>query len=165
MAQVRQATGLKMSTNMCVTRFAHLPEALRLKPIDVLLTDLHYWGGFVGDLALGPIAEVCLTAPWRWTTSGSTSPTSLYHPGAAEPNPALADQFTLFRATSGATGMFRAASGATEPRMARRARAASGATEPLMASDRIPFILHSIDFIMAIFRKWVRSRVHPGLRR
>lgn len=57
MAEVRKATGLKMSTNMCVTRFSHLAEALRLKPIDVLLTDLHYWGGYAGDLALGPIAD------------------------------------------------------------------------------------------------------------
>ena len=29
MAEVRRATGLKMSTNMCVTRFEHIPEAMR----------------------------------------------------------------------------------------------------------------------------------------
>lgn len=57
MAAVRETTGLKMSTNMCVTRFTDLAQALRIKPIDVLLTDLHYWGGFAGDLALGPIAD------------------------------------------------------------------------------------------------------------
>lgn len=57
MAEVRQATGLKMSTNMCVTRFAHLAEALQVRPIDVLLTDLHYFGGYVGNLALGPVAD------------------------------------------------------------------------------------------------------------
>ena len=54
-------TGLKMSTNMCVTSFAHIPEALRLKPIDVLLCDHHYFGGFAGCLALGPI---CTAAGW-----------------------------------------------------------------------------------------------------
>ncbi|SIN87083.1 glucarate dehydratase [Singulisphaera sp. GP187] len=64
MAEVRKATGLKMSTNMCVTRFAHLAEAFRRKPIDVLLTDLHYFGGFAGNLALGPIAEAA-----GWTLS------------------------------------------------------------------------------------------------
>jgi glucarate dehydratase len=42
MAEVRRATGLKMSTNMCVTRFADMAEALRLHPIDVLLCDHHY---------------------------------------------------------------------------------------------------------------------------
>ncbi|MBX6311441.1 MAG: glucarate dehydratase [Isosphaeraceae bacterium] len=61
MAEVRRATGLRMSTNMCVTRFEHLPEALRLRPIDVLLCDHHYFGGFAGCQALGPIAD---TAGW-----------------------------------------------------------------------------------------------------
>ena len=61
MAEVRKETGLKMSTNMCVTRFEHLAEALRVKPIDVLLCDLHYFGGIAGCLALGP---VCDAAGW-----------------------------------------------------------------------------------------------------
>jgi glucarate dehydratase len=61
MAEVRRETGLKMSTNMCVTSFAHIPEALKLKPIDVLLCDHHYFGGFAGCLALGPI---CKAAGW-----------------------------------------------------------------------------------------------------
>ena len=64
MAEVRRATGLKMSTNMCVTQFAHIPEALRLHPIDVLLCDHHYFGGFAGCLALGPIARAA-----GWTLS------------------------------------------------------------------------------------------------
>ncbi len=61
MAVVRRETGLKMSTNMCVTQFEHIPEALKLKPIDVLLCDHHYFGGFAGCQALGPI---CRAAGW-----------------------------------------------------------------------------------------------------
>jgi glucarate dehydratase len=64
MAEVRQATGLKMSTNMCVTQFEHIPEALRLHPIDVLLCDHHYFGGFAGCQALGPIGRAA-----GWTLS------------------------------------------------------------------------------------------------
>jgi glucarate dehydratase len=64
MAEVRNATGLKMSTNMCVTRFEHIPEALRLHPIDVLLCDHHYFGGFAGCQALGPISRAA-----GWTLS------------------------------------------------------------------------------------------------
>ncbi len=64
MAEVRKETGLKMSTNMCVTRFEHLAEALRVKPIDVLLCDLHYFGGISGCLALGPICDAA-----GWTMS------------------------------------------------------------------------------------------------
>jgi glucarate dehydratase len=61
MAEVRRETGLKMSTNMCVTSFAHIAEALARKPIDVLLCDHHYFGGFAGCQALGPI---CRAAGW-----------------------------------------------------------------------------------------------------
>jgi glucarate dehydratase len=64
MAAVRRQTGLKMSTNMCVTRFEHIPEALKLKPIDVLLCDHHYFGGFAGCQALGPISRAA-----GWTLS------------------------------------------------------------------------------------------------
>lgn len=64
MAEVRKATGLKMSTNMCVTRFEDLGEALRVHPIDVLLCDHHYFGGFAGCQALGPIGRAA-----GWTLS------------------------------------------------------------------------------------------------
>jgi len=62
MAEVRRTTGLPMSTNMCVTRFDHIAEALRLQPVDVVLIDHHYWGGMAGCLALGPVADA---ASWR----------------------------------------------------------------------------------------------------
>jgi L-alanine-DL-glutamate epimerase-like enolase superfamily enzyme len=62
MAEVRKETGLTMSTNMCVTRFEHVPDALRLKPVDVVLADHHYWGGMIGCQALG---QVCNMAGWR----------------------------------------------------------------------------------------------------
>ncbi|HWE40304.1 MAG TPA: enolase C-terminal domain-like protein [Isosphaeraceae bacterium] len=64
MAEVRQETGLKMSTNMCVTSVAHVPEALRVHPIDVLLLDHHYFGGIAACQALEPIAKVA-----GWTLS------------------------------------------------------------------------------------------------
>ncbi|HXG11071.1 MAG TPA: enolase C-terminal domain-like protein [Gemmataceae bacterium] len=61
MAEVRQATGLRMSTNMCVTRFEHVPEAVRLQPIDVVLSDHHYWGGIPACQELG---RLCETLGW-----------------------------------------------------------------------------------------------------
>ncbi len=62
MAKVREATGLPMSTNMCVTEFGHIPEALRLKPIDVVLCDHHYWGGIPACQALGEMGDA---AGWK----------------------------------------------------------------------------------------------------
>jgi len=62
MAEVRKATGLPMSTNMCVTRFEHIKEALQLQPIDVVLADNHYWGGIAACQELG---RICQTVGWR----------------------------------------------------------------------------------------------------
>jgi glucarate dehydratase len=57
MADVRRATGLKMSTNMCVTRFEHIPDAVINKPIDVVLGDHHGWGGLTAFQSLGLFTE------------------------------------------------------------------------------------------------------------
>ncbi len=62
MAEVRKATGLTMSTNMCVTRFEHIRDAVRLQPVDVVLADHHYWGGIPACQELG---RACETLGWR----------------------------------------------------------------------------------------------------
>lgn len=64
MAEVRRASGLKMSTNMCVTRFEHVASAIETRPIDVVLCDHHGWGGIPACLELGRICEVL-----GWTMS------------------------------------------------------------------------------------------------
>ncbi len=61
MAEVRKETKLPMSTNMCVTRFEHVPDAIRLKPVDVVLSDHHYWGGIPACQELG---RLCETLGW-----------------------------------------------------------------------------------------------------
>lgn len=57
MAEVRRQTGLKMSTNMCVTQLEHIPPAVRIQPVDVVLADHHGWGGFAACQALGMMAS------------------------------------------------------------------------------------------------------------
>src|SRR5262245_1219672 len=64
MAEVRRQTGLKMSTNMCVTAFSHIAPAIRTQPVDVVLADHHYWGGITGCQTLGRIAR-----PLGWVLS------------------------------------------------------------------------------------------------
>ena len=56
MSDIRKATGLTMSTNMCVTRFEHIPQAISTQPVDVVLCDHHGWGGISGCQALGRLA-------------------------------------------------------------------------------------------------------------
>jgi glucarate dehydratase len=57
MAEVRRATKLRMSTNMCVTRFEHVRQAAQLHPVDVVLCDHHYWGGIPACQELGRLCE------------------------------------------------------------------------------------------------------------
>jgi glucarate dehydratase len=64
MGLIRRETGLKMSTNMCVTRFEHIPEAVKTEPIDVVLADHHFWGGIPACQALGQLAPA-----FGWTLS------------------------------------------------------------------------------------------------
>lgn len=61
MAEVRRKTGLTMSTNSCVTRFRHIPPALKTGPVDVVLGDHHGWGGIPAFQELG---RICETAGW-----------------------------------------------------------------------------------------------------
>lgn len=58
MADVRSQSGLTTSTNSCVTRFEHIPRAMRTEPIDVVLGDHHGWGGVVAFQTLGKITEM-----------------------------------------------------------------------------------------------------------
>lgn len=62
MAEVRRRCNLPMSTNMCVIEMDDIPPAVRNQPVDVVLADHHYWGGFAGCLALGQIAPAM---KWR----------------------------------------------------------------------------------------------------
>lgn len=86
MAEVRRVTGQKMSTNMCVTSFKHLEQAFQVKPIDVLLGDLHYFGGYAGNLALGP---VCDAAGWTMSQHSNNhagiTMAAMIHLGATVP--------------------------------------------------------------------------------
>jgi glucarate dehydratase len=45
MAEVAGRVNAPLATNMCVVAFEHIPEAVRLGAIGVLLSDHHYWGG------------------------------------------------------------------------------------------------------------------------
>jgi glucarate dehydratase len=58
MAEVRRVTKLTMSTNMCVTRFEHVQQAIKTQPIDVVLCDHHGWGGIPACQELGRICAV-----------------------------------------------------------------------------------------------------------
>jgi glucarate dehydratase len=57
MADVRAQTRLAMATNSCVSRWEHVENAVKNRPIDVVLGDVYWYGGMTGVLALGQVAE------------------------------------------------------------------------------------------------------------
>jgi len=86
MAEVRRKTGLAMSTNMCVTRFEHVREAVRLQPVDVVLCDLHYWGGIPACQELG---RLCESLGWKLSQHSNNhagiTMAAMVHVGACTP--------------------------------------------------------------------------------
>lgn len=58
MAEVARRTGIPMATNMCVVETSHIPEAVRLNAVQVILIDQHYWGGFRPSLNLAALCRI-----------------------------------------------------------------------------------------------------------
>jgi glucarate dehydratase len=46
MSQVRKAVEIPLATNMCLISYDQLAPGIRLRSVDVVLSDVHYWGGF-----------------------------------------------------------------------------------------------------------------------
>ncbi|MDD4537888.1 MAG: enolase C-terminal domain-like protein [Lentisphaeria bacterium] len=61
MARLRRDISIPLSTNMCVVDFDQIPTAFRLNAVDVILGDVHKWGGI---LATKKLAAVCDTLMW-----------------------------------------------------------------------------------------------------
>ena len=57
MARVRERTAVPLATNMAVVTFEQLPLSVRSKAIDVILGDIHFWGGVTPVLQLAKICE------------------------------------------------------------------------------------------------------------
>jgi glucarate dehydratase len=87
MAEVAKATSLPLATNMCVTAFQEIPEAVALDSVKVVLSDHHYWGGFRASLKL---AAICETWGWGMSMHSNThmgiSLAAMTHLAAAVPN-------------------------------------------------------------------------------
>jgi len=57
MAEVAKTATMPLATNMCVVAFDHLPEAIELGSVQVILTDHHYWGGLRQSARLAGICQ------------------------------------------------------------------------------------------------------------
>jgi glucarate dehydratase len=103
MAKVRRETGLVMSTNSCVTRLKHIPQAVKTEPVDVVLCDHHGWGGIPACQALGAMAE-----PLAWRLSqhsnnhAGITMAAMIHVGAVVPQLTLASDTHYVQLVDGA---------------------------------------------------------------
>ena len=57
MSQVRQAVSVPLATNMCLVAWDQLAPGIRMRAVDVILSDLHYWGGFQQNRKMIAVAE------------------------------------------------------------------------------------------------------------
>lgn len=57
MSLVRQRTPVPLATNMCCVTFEQIPLAVRTRALDVILGDVHFWGGPSSVLQLAKVCE------------------------------------------------------------------------------------------------------------
>jgi len=57
MGLVRRDVPIPLATNMCVISFDQIAPAVRLRSIDIILADVHYWGGLSNNQKLAGVCE------------------------------------------------------------------------------------------------------------
>lgn len=87
MAEVARRTAIPLATNMCVTRFEDIPQAVRASAVNVILGDHHSWGGLTAFQRLG---HVCATFSLGMSMHSNThlglSMAAMIHAAAITPN-------------------------------------------------------------------------------
>lgn len=87
MAEVAAGTPIPLATNMCVTSFADIPEAVRRGAVQVILSDHHFWGGLRASQRLAGICETFgLGLSMHSNTHLGISLVAMAHLAAATPN-------------------------------------------------------------------------------
>lgn len=57
MGLVRRDVPVPLATNMCVINFDQIPLGVRTRCIDIILSDVHYWGGLIANKRLAGVCE------------------------------------------------------------------------------------------------------------
>jgi glucarate dehydratase len=87
MAEVSRAIAIPLATNMCVTTFDDLPEAIAQRSVSIVLSDHHLWGGLRESQHL---AAICRTFGLGLSMHSNThlgiSLAAMVHLAAATPN-------------------------------------------------------------------------------
>ena len=87
MAEVARRTAIPLATNMCVTRFEDIPQAVRAGAVNVILGDHHYWGGLRAFRQLGHLCAVFgLGISMHSNSHLGVSLAAMIHAAAVTPN-------------------------------------------------------------------------------
>ncbi len=87
MAEVARRTSIPLATNMCVTRFEDIPQAVRAGAVNVILGDHHSWGGITAFQRLGHIcATFGLGMSMHSNSHLGLSMAAMLHAAAVTPN-------------------------------------------------------------------------------
>jgi glucarate dehydratase len=57
MSQARAATGIPFATNMCLIGPDQLAPGIRARSVDVILADVHFWGGFRANQEMAAVCK------------------------------------------------------------------------------------------------------------
>ncbi|HWC00456.1 MAG TPA: enolase C-terminal domain-like protein [Bryobacteraceae bacterium] len=57
MSQVRQAVSIPLATNMCLVSFEQLAPGIRMRSVDIILADVHFWGGLRENQRMMTVCE------------------------------------------------------------------------------------------------------------
>jgi glucarate dehydratase len=57
MSQVRKSVEIPLATNMCLVSYDQLAPGVRLRSVDVILADIHFWGGFRENQRMAAVCE------------------------------------------------------------------------------------------------------------
>lgn len=87
MSQVRSQLSVPLATNMCVVSFEHIPEAVALGSVDIILSDHHFWGGLRRSQLLAGLCETFdLELSMHSNSHLGISLAAMTHLAAATPN-------------------------------------------------------------------------------
>ena len=86
MAQLRTRTAVPLATNMCLVAYEHLAPGIRLGAVDVILADVHYWGGFSTNKKMMAVCEAFgLSVGMHSDRELGVSTTAMVHLAASSP--------------------------------------------------------------------------------
>lgn len=87
MSQVRKAVSIPLATNMCLISFDQLAPGIRMRSVDIVLSDVHFWGGFRENLRMAAVCDAFqIGVGMHSDRELGVSTAAMLHLAAATPN-------------------------------------------------------------------------------